>query len=61
MNRTETKICEDCGEEVIILLNNKDMLIRYEKMCPCIAEVMRLRGQRADEFKKRSLRRDLKK
>ena len=53
MSKTETKICEDCGEEIVMLLDNKGMLIRYKKMCSCITEIMRLRGGRSDEFKKR--------
>ncbi len=49
--RIETKTCEDCGKEVVVLLDKTGMLIRYEKMCPCLIEIMRLRGKRADNFK----------
>ena len=46
----DTKICPDCGKEVITLIDKTGMLIRYEKMCPCIKEIMRLRGRRFDEY-----------
>lgn len=50
---TETKICPDCGEEVIMLIDKTGMLIRYEKMCPCIIEILELRKRRAVDFKTR--------
>ena len=50
MSKIETRICEDCGKEVIMLIDKTGMLIRYEKMCPCIKEIMRLRGRRFDEY-----------
>jgi len=53
MNTVETKICEDCGGKVVMLLDAKGMLIRYEKMCPCLKKIMKLRGGRSDEFKNR--------
>jgi len=53
MSKIETRICEDCGEQVITSIDKTGMLIRYEKMCPCLKEIMELRGKRASEFKKR--------
>ena len=47
----QIKICPDCGEEIRMLVDNSDMLIHYEKMCPCLEKVMELRKQRPKEAK----------
>jgi len=50
MSKIETRICGDCNEEIIMLIDKTGMLIRYEKMCPCIKEIMELRSRRFDEY-----------
>ena len=50
MSKIETKICPDCGKEVIMLIDKTGMLTHYKKMCPCIEEIMRLRSRRFDEY-----------
>ena len=50
LEKIETRICPDCNEEVITLIDKTGMLIRYEKMCPCIVEILKLRNRRFDEY-----------
>lgn len=42
----QIKICRDCGKEVHMLVDNDDMLIHYEKMCPCLEKIMEKRRNR---------------
>jgi len=51
--RIETKICPDCKKEIRMEMDEKDEFIHYEKMCPCITEIMRLREKRSSDFKNR--------
>ncbi|MHA1302162.1 MAG: hypothetical protein ACTSPI_00470 [Candidatus Heimdallarchaeaceae archaeon] len=51
--KIKTKICPDCKETIIMLLDKTGMLIRYKKMCPCLIEIMRLRDKRIKNFKER--------
>ena len=50
MSKIETKICPDCGEEVIMLIDETGMLTQYKRMCPCIKEIMKLRSRRFHEY-----------
>lgn len=50
--KIKTKTCEDCGESVVMLFEDKGKFIKYKKMCSCLTEIMRLRNRRQSDFAK---------